>query len=392
LSKPTGGIAETLRSLDEYWFGYGSPVSLGIFRILIGALAVLNQLFLLSQWDSWFSEKGYTPAWLGQLFLFPSISGPNGIQVPRIDLLNGITNPTIIFAFLVLMLIAALLTCFGLFTRASTIFLAMGIISLHHRNAIILHGGDTVIRLAAIYLAISPCGNACSVDRVVRLWKGKESRELASISLWPQRLIAYNVALIYFTTTWLKWFGSLWRNGTATYYPSRLPEFYRFPVPTFVNEFPMVYVTTYGTLLTEFALATLVFIRPCRKWVLLAGVLMHGYIEYSMNIPLFSYLMISGYIAFYDGEEVSAWAKQWGQRLSRWHTAVRVPTPLAKGPAAALAALDPLDLVEYRVGGDTMVTKAEGRKSAIRSIGAWPIAWLPGVWRGILRRALEGKA
>jgi hypothetical protein len=154
----------------------------------------------------------------------------------------------------------------------------------------------------------------------------------------------------------------------------------------------MVYVTTYGTLLTEFALATLVFIRPCRKWVLLAGVLMHGYIEYSMNIPLFSYLMISGYITFYDGEEVSAWAKKWSQRLSRWQTAVRVPAPLAIGPAAALAALDPLDLVEYQVGGDTMVTKAEGRKSAIRSIGAWPIAWLPGVWRGILRRAMEAKA
>ena len=392
MSKPAGGLSETLRSLDEYWFGYGSPVSLGIFRILVGALAVLNQVFLLSQWDSWFSERGFTPSWLGQMWLYPWISGPNNVQVPRIDVLNGVTNPTIVFGFLVLMLIAALMTCFGVFTRASTIFLAIGIISLHHRNAAILHGGDTVIRLAAIYLAVSPCGRACSVDRIVRLWKGKEARELAPISLWPQRLIAYNVALIYFTTTWLKWFGSLWRNGTATYYPSRLPEFYRFPVPTFVNEFPMVYITTYGTLLTEFALATLVFIRPCRKWVLLAGVLMHGYIEYSMNIPLFSYLMISGYVTFYEGEEISAWAKQWGQRLRRWHTSVRIPAPLATGPAAALAALDPLDLVEYQVGEDTMVTKSEGRKSAVRSIGAWPIAWLPGVWRGILRRAMEAKA
>ena len=50
------------------------------------------------------------------------------------------------------------------------------------------------------------------------------------------------------------------------------------------------------------------FFRPLRKYVLIAGILMHGYVEYSMNIPLFSYLMVSTYICFYDGEEISAWS------------------------------------------------------------------------------------
>ena len=391
MSKPTGGFAETLRSLDQYWFGYGSPVSIGLFRIFIGALAVLNQVFLLSQWDSWFTEKGYTPAWIGQMWLYPWITGPYDVKVPRIDVISGVTNPAIVLAFLLFVLLAAIFTCLGIWTRASTIALAIGIVSIHHRNAAILHGGDTVIRLAAIYLALAPSGRACSVDRIIRLWRGKESKQLAPISMWPQRLIAYNMALLYFTTTWLKWFGSLWRNGTATWYPNRLPEFYRFPVPAFMNDFPMVYVTTYGTLLTEFALGTLVFVRPCRKWVLLAGILMHGYIEYSMNIPLFSYLMISGYITFYEGDEVSAWAKQWAQRLTNWRVTVRIPRGFAPGPANALAALDPFELVQYEVQSGAEVTKAEGRKSVLRSLGAWPIAWMPGVWRGMLRRAMVEK-
>ena len=82
-------------------------------------------------------------------------------------------------------------------------------------------------------------------------------------------------------------------NGTATWYPVRLAEFYRFPVPSFLNDLPIVYLTTYGTLIVEFSLATAVFFRPLRKYVLLAGVLLHGFIEYSMNIPFFSFLMIS---------------------------------------------------------------------------------------------------
>jgi len=404
----TGQTEETpkeeglLRSLDNYWFGHGSPTTLGIFRILMGTLAVINFLMLAPHWSSWFSERGFVPAWLGQMFISPAVkigTWAGAPAIPRIGLIGGITDPRITIPFFCLGALAAITTALGLWTRLSTFVLAVVLVSIHHRNGIILHGGDTVLRVCCLYLAISPCGLACSLDRLIGLWKGKIAPIPVSISLWPQRLIAYNVALIYFTTVWLKMDGNLWRTGWATWFPSRLAEFYRFPVPGFLNQPPFVQITTYGTLLIEFALATIVFFRPCRKYVLIAGLLMHAGIEYSMNIPLFSYLITSMYIAFYEGDEISRWAERMGHRLRRFQVTVRFPNGKQLRPEAAafLDAADPFKLITYAssAGVSWDASRYDGRPashvkmSRSRSLGAWVFSWWPGLWKRILTAALE---
>jgi hypothetical protein len=277
--------------------------------------------------------------------------------------------------------------------------MALGLVSLHHRNGLILHGGDTVMRISALYIALAPSGAACSLDRVIGLWNGKIKPGPVRVSVWVQRLVSYNTALIYFTTFWLKYgYGSHWRDMTATWYPARLHEFDRFPVPGFFNDLPMVYFTTFGTLAVELALGTLVFYRPLRKYVLLAGIGMHAYIDYSMNIPLFSWLMVSLYINFYDGVEVEAWAKNLGLRFARFRAKVFTPVGmrLKPAPAAALDAMDPLDLVVYQ-SGPSPAWAGEARSkpvnpfraSLFRSIGAWPIGLVPYLWRRLLNGALE---
>jgi hypothetical protein len=390
----------TLKSLDNYWFGRGSPVTLGVYRIFLGTLAFVNFLLIGAYWESWYGERGFIPSWIAQLWLYPTVPiWAHGPEVPRIDLINGITDPRITITFYVIVTLSAITTALGLWTRVSTFVLAIGIVSLHHRAAAVLHGGDTVLRVMAMYLALSPCGEACSLDRLIGIWKGRIAPTPVSVSLWPQRLITFNVALVYFTTVWLKYFGDLWRNGTATWFPARLAEFYRFPVPGFVNEMPMVKLTTYGTLAVEFALATLVFFRPLRKWVLLAGIGMHAYIEYSMNIPLFSFLMTTAYVCFYEGDEVTAWARRVGQRLRRFAVVARYPlgTQLRPNAAAFFDAVDPFGLVSFEHGTETKwsVSRPDGRPlptvfgSWSRSVGAWAFAWIPGIWKRILEAAPE---
>ncbi|MBS1716499.1 MAG: HTTM domain-containing protein [Armatimonadetes bacterium] len=312
-----------LSGVDRYWFGYGSAEAIGLFRILIGFLSLVSGWMMFIQREDWYSERGFVPlatqrTWSPPLARGNDIFGQHfniPFSPPRINLLAGVTNPTAIDVFLLLVLLAALLTMLGLWTRAATIALALGTISIHHRNPIVLHGGDSVLRLACIYLALAPSGAACSLDRLIGLAKGRLSAEPKLVSLWPQRLIQINIAIVYFTTVWIKWYGDDWRNGLATWYPNRLGEFKRFWVPDFLIHPPFVQITTYGTLLTELALATLVFAKPYRKWVLLGGILMHGYIDYSMNIPLFSYLMCSYYICFYEGSEIRGWAARVGKKL-----------------------------------------------------------------------------
>jgi len=397
----TGALRETAQALDKYWFGFGSPTALGVFRMVMGTLVFLNFHLLSYDWNTWFSERGFVPNWLGARFLWPRVDVGFGSNwtLPRIDILSGVTNDRISLLVFVLTALAALLTALGLWTRVSSVALAIGVVSLHHRNAAILHGGDTVIRVACIYLAIAPSGAACSLDRLLGLLHGKVSSAPVLVSMWPQRLIAYNTALLYLTTTWAKWGGHLWQNGTANWYPARLPEFFRFPVPQFVNEFPMVYFTSYGTLAVEFSLATLVFFRPLRGYVLLSGLLLHGYIEYSMNIPLFSYLVTSLYISFYDGEEVAAWAERRGLKLRKLHVYVRLPkgTRLTPKAVAFLDSIDPFKLVHYLPGDEVtwIASRHDGTSipvwSAVakRSPGSWILGWYPGFWKKFQANAVE---
>ncbi len=394
-------LKETARSLDRFWFGFGSPTAIGVFRIIFGFLTFLNLVLLAFDWETWYSERGFVPSWLGQRWLYPktAIGFGTNWSIPRINVLNGVTNDRISLLVFLITALAALLTTLGLWTRISSIVLAVGIVSLHHRNPIILHGGDSVIRVMCLYMAIAPSGAACSLDRVIGLIKGRISGAPILVSLWPQRLIAYNMALIYLTTTWEKWGGHLWQNGTATWYPVRLAEFYRFPVPDFINQMPFVTITTYGTLFVEFALGTLVFFRPLRNYVLLSGLFLHFWIDYSMNIPLFSYLMSSMYISFYDGEEILDWADRLGRKRKKWHLNVYMPSgfQLSKQAVAFLESVDVLKLIHF-LPGDREEWAAEGHdgtsyplRSAIwrRCPGCWLLAWSPGFWTWFETRTLE---
>lgn len=376
----------------------------------MSSLIFVDLAMILLDFGAWFSEKGFVPEAVAQQYQSAAPAAGNffGIRfyfpflVPRIDLLSGVTDDRITLAFYLAVMLGALLSAFGLWTRISSIVMAVGIVTLHHRNGLILHGGDTVMRISALYIAIAPSGKACSLDRLIGLWRGRIAPGPVRLSVWAQRLLAYNTALIYFTTFWLKFgFGTHWRDLTAAWYPARLHEFDRFPVPDFFKQLPFVYVSTFLTLAIELALGTLVFYRPLRRWVLLAGVLLHVYIDYSMNIPLFSLLMVAMYLSFYDGEEIDAWARRVGLRLARYRVIVFPPKGMwpRDGAMAGADAADPLDLVRFQPG-DAPAWTAECRErkvdpfraSLVRSLGAWPVGLVPTLWRRMLNRSLQTEA
>jgi hypothetical protein len=379
-------VTSTFKSIDRWMFGWGSPTSLGILRIAVGFLAIFNQTFLAWQYRDWYSDTGFAPRWVATRWLgdLPAIaldnSGRNSISVPRVNLLATISDSRVMLMVLIVTIILSVFLMIGLWTKPVAISLALLVMSLQHQSPAILHGGDTVIRLLIMYLALSPCGLACSADRLIGLWKGRIPPGPVVAPLWTQRVIQVNLAILYLMAVWTKWIGFTWQNGYATWYPNRLAEFERFWIPEFMRQYPMVTITTYGTLVVEFAMVSLVFYRPYRRWVLLLAAGMHLYIEYSMNIPLFSWLMIIQYICFYDGEEVTGWAKRMGERLRRFKVGFSVANK-SPGQVAAIEATDPFNLVDIEspTGSTASVTAA-----IIRSPGSWWICWIPGVARRIL--------
>lgn len=381
----------TLRALDRWWFGYGSPVTIGVFRILFAGLAVVNLLMVALYFNSWFTEAGYSPMEVTRLY---------ATDEWRINPLRNVVETPWIAAFYFGVVVAGVLTTIGLWTRVSSILFALGVVSLHHRNLLILHGGDTLMRVGLIYVALAPSGAACSFDRLLALWRGKATVPHRPVPLLGQRLVQFNVALLYLTTVWHKRGGTYWFDGTATWYPAHLPEFHRFWVPEVLeNSLWFVRLTTFGTLAVELALATLVFYRPFRKWVLLAGLAMHAFIEYRFNIPLFAFITTSTYVCFYEGEEVAAWVRRLGARLSRFRLRVELPNGrhLSPQPRQALEAADPLGWVTYEEGREPewKAIDARGRSvepfraSLLRTLGAVPfaavLAWGP--WRRVLEAA-----
>ena len=401
-------ILEKLKTIDRYFFAVGSPTTLGVFRIMIGSMALINLLMLSKYWETWFSETGYVPLSTNQIYgggdpylWYHGKEAPfylGGNILPRISLLSISTNVVFDQVFFWLIALAAILTALGLWTRVSTFALAVGTVSLHHRNIMLLHGGDTVLRVMSLYLALSPCGAACSVDRLIAIWKNRAEFP-ALRSLWVQRLITYNLALLYLTTVWIRMYGHKWKDGTATWYTMRLAEFYRFPYPDLFKSNFASHISTHYTLLVEFTLGTLVFFRPVRKYALIGGILLHAGIEYTMNIPLFGYLMTSMYVCFYEGEEVTAWFRRLGKKLSRFKVTLSYPGAgeLSGRSSRILNAIDPLGLVEYVPGNTTEFSARRADGSHIgaswaivsRSLGAWPLILAPWAWRSLLGAFVE---
>jgi len=284
-----------LKRLNAWMFGWGSPVTMATVRILVGALALFDLLLVAAGFEDWLTEKGYVPLGINEMYFG---------DMWRINVFAHVTDARVTLALYVVITIAAFTTMIGFWTRISSIILAIGLISLHHRNGLILHGGDTILRQLAILTALAPSGAAVSLDRWLAIRKGKAEKQPMDVSLWPQRVMMLQVSIVYYTTLWHKWGGTFWKDGTAIYYPLNLNEFEKFWLPDFIYSPAFIFIFTYGTLATQFSLATLAYIKPFRKYVLIAGCGMHLFIEYAMNVPLFSFLMMTSYVSFYEGHEI----------------------------------------------------------------------------------------
>lgn len=356
---------KALRKFNEWMFGWGSPVSLAVFRIVISSLSALNLLLISPFFEVWFTSRGHSP---------PELIEQYYGGVFRLSVLGGGSGDT--FAFIVFWgtFLVSVLSALGLWSRVSVFLMFLGVVTLHHRNMDILHSGDTLMRNAMFFLIFAPSGDAISLDRLIRLWKGEESGPPPECSLWPQRCLQIQLAILYLTTVWHKAQGTMWRDGTATYVTYQLREFERFPIPEFLTQAPMIQVQTWATLLIELAMATLVFAKPFRKWVMIAAVMLHLGIEYTMNIPLFAFIIMSLFVLHFEGKEITAWVKRRAERIKKPKIVLPLPGDPHPARAEALQAMDPLERVEPKAGEGSIWA------AFLRMPGAWIFSLLGILW------------
>ena len=200
--------SDAVRSIVEawrkFWFRQEPAYPLGLVRIAFGALAVGWTLSLLPSLYQLFGEKGvaphqhYAPFRWSVFALWPS------------DL-------ALMIGWIALLASAIALTV-GWHSRLAAVIVFLLILSFDRRNPDVFNSGDVLVRVVALFLALSPCGAALSLDRrraTGSFWSA------AIEARWPIRLMQVQLSLIYLSTVQIKLTGDSWPEGTAVSYALR---------------------------------------------------------------------------------------------------------------------------------------------------------------------------
>lgn len=304
-------LQKLYRDWERFFFAPESPVPIALFRILYGLCVSATLILLHSDWLNWFGVHG----WL-------SLSTMTTIEPGlRLNLFKVMPqNDHWIAAFFWIFLAFAALLTLGLWTRLSSAVVFLCLASIQQRNLFITNGGDTFLRVAGFFLIFAPAGAALSLDRFLRVRKGLEGPEIRPRAPWAQRMIQFELALLYFASFLWKLKGSTWRDGTALYYVLHLHEIQRFPVPAWIQHTFFLKMGSWSTLALEFSLGILIWFRPFRYPLLLLGLLFHLCLEYALNVPMFEWNVLTAYVLFIDADDLSRtwhWTRNRLQMLRR---------------------------------------------------------------------------
>jgi len=293
-------ITDLWNSWSKFWFALTSPLPIALFRIFVGAL--LLQVLLAqvgSDYMAWYGPNGIIPV--------ASIKHNWWFDAPRFDIFFILPRTELgaqIFYIVYLAALICLTVGFG--TKYATIMVAMCNISMHNQQPFSLNGGDAILRIYSLYLVFSDCGAAWSVDSLIRRFKNPEAYEKRFlVPILGARLVQVQLCISYCTTMCFKIVGPQWLNGTAVYYATRLQDLAKYNLPFHLfDNLLFLKLLTWSTLVIETSMFTLVWILELRYWVLASAIMLHLGIDYTINLPVFEWAFMAGYITFVSGEDL----------------------------------------------------------------------------------------
>jgi hypothetical protein len=288
-------VRRFVQAWNEFFFAEQSPLPIALFRIVFGVMVVTTLCQLRPDWLNWYGVHSWVTNPTARA-LEPGTRLNLFAILPQDDRwINGL--------FWVAIGSTTLLTV-GLFTRINSVLVFLCLASIQQRNLYITHGGDTFLRLAGFFLMFAPAGAALSLDRLIRKWRGREGVGVRRRSPWAQRMIQIQLSLVYLVTFLVKIKGEPWLHGSALFYIYHLDELRRFPIPAWSLRPTVLRFETWLALGLEFCLGILIWVRRLRYPILGLGVGLHLWLDYSLNIPLFQWDILSAYILFVDPNDI----------------------------------------------------------------------------------------
>jgi hypothetical protein len=259
-----------------------------LFRMLVGGLVVVNLVATAPSAELYWSEHGLLPRATSRLFV-------DGWTRSLFDWLEP-SDRTLWLCWSALVLQAGLLAA-GLFTRFQAACVFVLLVSFQHRNGIICDAEDGLFRLFSLFLVFMPAaGDVWSVDAWIR--RRRRRPEPPPRPAWALRLVQFQVCLVMFSAGLHKLDGASWRDGTAVHYVLHLDDWaFHWPLPQLLREsLAFSRLASWGTLAIELVAPILIWFKETRRWVLGALLAFHLSLEYSMNLFLFQWIMLAGWL------------------------------------------------------------------------------------------------
>jgi len=305
------------RSLQAFFFARQTARGFGLMRI---SWAVVACAYFLMQWQDvnfFYGNSG---------FMSPDVATHLMRTNLHFTILNIFTSPAAVFTVYLIMIISLVAAALDVCPRISVILSTLLLFSFDERDTMILGGGDTLLRNIGFILMLSPGIDAFSLKRfsLQRKYFMKTRALLAPVtmSVWPYRLLLWQMIVLYVTSFWYKLLGTMWVSGTAIEAVLHHPFFSRFP-PSVINHLmPLAPITDWASLIWEGLWIFLLVPRwltdllppqlpriPLRRILMFCGILFHGAIFVLMDAGSFSLVMLTAYLGLIRDDDIAWFAR-----------------------------------------------------------------------------------
>jgi hypothetical protein len=281
----------TLAGWNRFWFAPSDPATLGLIRILAGAMLFYTHFVWSLDLESFFGPRGWiSPEALGKL------DGRVGAWT-YFDLIHSTTGLWV--AHIAALVVLALLTI-GLFSRVMSVLAFLITVAYANRVPQAWFGLDDINALLAMYLMVGPCGAAYSLDRWLARRRAGEScpTEPSTSANLAIRLMQVHMCLVYLFSAMGKLEGETWWGGQAIWLSVANLEYQSLDMTWLANHRWLINAMTHFTVFWELSYCVFVWPRLSRPLVIGAAIVTHLGIAIALGMKTFGLVMLIGNAAF----------------------------------------------------------------------------------------------
>ena len=304
----------TIDGWNRFWFTPADPATLGLIRLLAGAMIFYTHLVWTLDLEGFMGPQSRISPAFARGFHNSDWAWSH---------LFWIESPAVLWTVHILALIALAMFMLGLFTRITSVLALLIVVAYAHRVPGALFGLDQINGLLALYLMIGPSGAAYSLDNLLRRRgtrdEGRGTRDADFRAPHPAplaprftsaniaiRLIQVHMCIVYLFAGFGKLLGESWWAGTAMWGALGNYEYQSLDM-TWLAAWPLVInFLSHLTIVWECSYCVFVWPRLTRSIVIALAVPLHLGIAFCMGMITFGLIMLVGNLAFVSPNLVRA--------------------------------------------------------------------------------------